>query len=84
MPVEQLEGVERIRAVGDAAFLGIDQALGGGPGVEVAFEGSAGGGDFSFGACFLGTDDGEAGVSGTKIGGELVLHDLMMLGMMVG
>jgi hypothetical protein len=36
--VEQLEGVQRIGAGGDAAFLGIDQALGGGPGVEAAFE----------------------------------------------
>ena len=36
--VEELEGFQRIGAWGDAAFLGIDEALGGGPGVEAAFE----------------------------------------------
>ena len=60
--VEELEGVQRIGAGGDAAFLGIEQALAGGPGVELAFEGSADGGDFRFGASFLGTDDCEAGI----------------------
>ena len=77
--VEELEGVQRIGAGGDAAFLGIDQALGGGPGVEVAFEGGAGGGDFRFGAGFFGTDDGEAGIAGAEVGGELVLHGMMDL-----
>ncbi len=62
--IEELEGVQRIGAGGDAAFLGIDQALAGGPGVEAAFEGGADGGDFRFGACFFGTDDSEAGIAG--------------------
>ena len=75
--VEELEGVQRIGAGGDAAFLGIDQALAGGPGVEAAFERSADGGDFRFGARFFGTDDGEAGIAGVQIGGELVLHEMM-------
>ena len=51
--VEQLEGVQRIGAGGDAAFFGIDQSLTGGPGVEAAFEGGADGGDFRFGAGFF-------------------------------
>ncbi len=62
--VEELEGVQRIGAGGDAAFLDIDQALAGGPGMKAAFKGSADAGDFRFGACFFGTDDGEAGIAG--------------------
>jgi hypothetical protein len=62
--VEELECVQRIGAGGDASFLGIDQALAGGPGVKAAFEGRAHCGDFRFGACFFGTDDGEAGIAG--------------------
>jgi hypothetical protein len=69
-----LQNFKRIRALGDAAFLGVNQALGGGPGVKTALEGGAGRSDFCFGACFLGTDDGETGVAGTQIGGELIVH----------
>ena len=75
--VDELEGFERIGTGGDPAVLGIDQALAGGPSVELAFEGSAGGGDFRFGARFFGTDDGEAGVTGGQVGGELVLQGVV-------
>ena len=34
----------------------------------------AGGVDFSLGAGFFGTDEGETGVAGLEIGGELLLH----------
>jgi hypothetical protein len=82
--VEELEGIERIRARGDPAVGGIDQALGGGPGVEAAFDGSAGGGDVGLGAGFFGTDDGEAGVAGAQVGGEVHgvvdLHERMFGG----
>jgi hypothetical protein len=74
--VEKLECVQRIGAGCDAAFLGIDQTLAGGPCVEAALEGRADGGDFRFGACFFGTDDGEAGIASGQIGGELVLHEM--------
>ena len=81
--VDEVQGFERIRALGDPAFGGIDQALGGGPGVEFAFEGGAGGGDFALGPRFLGTDDRETGITGAQIGDELVLHvirELMVVG----
>ena len=74
-PVEKLQGFKRIRALGDAALLGVHQALGGGPGVKAALDGGAGGGDFRFRPRLLGTDDGEAGIAGPQIGSELSLHD---------
>ena len=63
--VQKLEGIEWIRARGDAPFLYIGKTLGGGPGEEFAFQGGACAGDFRFGTRLLGADDGEAGVSGT-------------------
>ena len=71
---EQLEDIQRVGAGGDPAFLHIDQALGGGPGVNGALQAGADGGDFRFGASLFGTDDGETGIAGAQIGGELVLH----------
>ncbi|MCX6880717.1 MAG: hypothetical protein NTW21_43960 [Verrucomicrobia bacterium] len=67
--IDELERVERVGAGGDPAVLHVDQALSGGPGMEVAVEGGAGGGDFRFGAGLLGTDGGEAGVTCPQIGG---------------
>jgi hypothetical protein len=72
---EQLECIQRIAASSDAPFLHVNQALGGGPGMEGAVQAGADGGDFRFGASLFGTDDGETGVTGTQIGGELMLHD---------
>ena len=69
--VDELENVEWIGAWGDASFVGINEALGGGPGVEFTVERLADGGDFGLHACFFGTDDGEAGIAGTEIGGEV-------------
>ena len=76
---EKLEDFQRIRTLGDATFIRINQALGGGPGVEAAFDGGAGGGDFRLGPRLLGTDDGETGIAGRQIGGELSLHDGWLL-----
>ena len=76
--VEKLECVQRIRAGGDVAFLGIDQALAGGPRVEAAVESGANRSDFRFGARFFGTDDGEAGIAGLQISSELVVHGMMI------
>ena len=76
--IQQLENIERIRARGDPAFQGIDQTLGGGPGVEVAVESGADRSDFGFCPRFLGANDGEAGVAGAQIGDELVLHGMMI------
>ncbi len=67
--IEQLEGIQRIGTCGDAPFLHIDQALGGGPGVKVAFERSADRSDFGFGVGFFGCDNGEAGIACLEIGG---------------
>ena len=72
---EQLECIQRIAAGGDAPFLHVNQALGGGPGMEGAVKAGADGGDFRFGASLFGTDDGETGVTGEQVGGQLVLHD---------
>lgn len=77
--VQQLEHFERIRAGGAAAIHGIDEALGGGPGMEAAFEGGADGSDFRFGACLLGTDYGEPEVAGAEVGDELVLYGIREL-----
>ena len=57
--------------------IGDEGALGGGAGAEAAFEGGAGRRDFGFGPRLFGTDDGEAGIAGPQIGGELVLHRLV-------
>ena len=43
--------------------------------MKAAIEGGTGRSDFGFGACFLGTDNCEAGVADTEIGGQLILHD---------
>ena len=70
-PVEELEGFQWVGAGGDASFAGVDEALGGGPGVQVVIEVGAGGGDFGFGPRLLGGDDGQSGVTGTEVGGEV-------------
>ena len=68
--IQQLENIERIRARGDPAFQGIDQTLGGGPGVEVAVESGADRSDFGFCPRLLGTDDGESGIAAGQLAGR--------------
>jgi hypothetical protein len=79
--VELLQGFERIGARGDPAFGGVDQALGGGPGVEAASEFGAGRGDLGLGARFLGTDDRDAGMPGAEIG--LQVHVCLLVRVVV-
>ena len=47
----------------------VHQSLGGGPGMEFAFEGSAGVSDFRFSPGFFGSDECEAGIAGAEVGG---------------
>jgi len=69
--VQKLEGVERIGAQVYAPLFHIGEAFGGRPGEELALEGGAGGSDFGFRARLPGADDGESGVTGSQVGGEV-------------
>ena len=67
--VEELEGIQWIGAGGDAVVLHVNKALGGGPSVEAAFEGSTDGSDFGFCARLFGGDNRETGIPGAEVGG---------------
>ncbi len=70
-PFDEAQGFQRVGTGGGPAVGHVDQAVGRRPGMEVAAEFGAGGGQFGFGTRSFGGDEDEAGIAGAEIGLEV-------------